>query len=140
MLADELAAAGHGLIMVMGKGGVGKTTADAALALGLIQCGKTVHLSTTDPAAHLAGMLTGDVQGSNVSRTDPKGETQRYGYASTRSTAVRTSGSSRSIHRNRNHPPPELRATEAPQPRQPPSARETNVAPAVLRAPESAGG
>ncbi|MDR6539016.1 arsenical pump-driving ATPase [Variovorax soli] len=77
-LADELAAAGHGLIMVMGKGGVGKTTVAAALALGLIQRSKTVHLSTTDPAAHLAGTLNGDVPGLTVSRIDPKVETQRY--------------------------------------------------------------
>jgi len=77
-LADELAAAGHGLIMVMGKGGVGKTTIAAALALGLIERGKTVHLSTTDPAAHLTATLNGNVAGLNVSRIDPKVETQRY--------------------------------------------------------------
>jgi arsenite-transporting ATPase len=77
-LADELAVANHGLIMVMGKGGVGKTTIAAALALGLIQRGKTVHLSTTDPAAHLAGTLDGEVPGLRVSRIDPKVETQRY--------------------------------------------------------------
>ena len=77
-LADELAAAGHGLIMVMGKGGVGKTTIAAALAIGLVQRGQTVHLSTTDPAAHLAGTLVGDLPGLKVSRIDPKVETQRY--------------------------------------------------------------
>ncbi len=77
-LADELAAAGHGLVMVMGKGGVGKTTIAAALALGLVERGKSVHLSTTDPAAHLAATLNGAVPGLNVSRIDPKVETQRY--------------------------------------------------------------
>jgi arsenite-transporting ATPase len=56
-LADELAAGGRGLIMVMGKGGVGKTTIAAALALALVQRGHSVHLTTTDPAAHLAVTL-----------------------------------------------------------------------------------
>jgi arsenite-transporting ATPase len=78
VLADDLAQAGHGLIMVMGKGGVGKTTVAAALALGLVQRGKTVHLSTTDPAAHLVQTLGGEVAGLQLSRIDPKVETQRY--------------------------------------------------------------
>lgn len=77
-LADDLAAAGHGLIMVMGKGGVGKTTIAAALALGLVKRGHAVHLSTTDPAAHLAITLQGDCPGLQVDRIDPKLETQRY--------------------------------------------------------------
>jgi arsenite/tail-anchored protein-transporting ATPase len=77
-LADELAAAGHGLVMVMGKGGVGKTTIAAALAMGLVQRGQSVHLSTTDPAAHLDATLNGDMPGLRVSRIDPKAETQRY--------------------------------------------------------------
>jgi arsenite-transporting ATPase len=77
-LIDLLAADGRGLIMVMGKGGVGKTTIAAALALGLVQRGHTVHLSTTDPAAHLAMTLAGEVPGLRVDRIDPKAETERY--------------------------------------------------------------
>ncbi len=77
-LVDTLAEGGRGLIMVMGKGGVGKTTVAAAIALGLIQRGKSVHLSTTDPAAHLAVTLDGEVAGLSVDRIDPKVETQRY--------------------------------------------------------------
>ena len=77
-LVDELAQQSHGLIMVMGKGGVGKTTVAAALALGLQQKDKTVHLSTTDPAAHLAQTLQAQVPGLQVSRIDPKVETQKY--------------------------------------------------------------
>ena len=68
----------HGLIMVMGKGGVGKTTIAAALALGLLRKGHKVHLSTTDPAAHLNATLVDPVPGLEVSRIDPKVETQRY--------------------------------------------------------------
>ena len=77
-LVDELAQAGKGLIMVMGKGGVGKTTIAAALAVGLVQRGHAVHLSTTDPAAHLASTLEGQLPGLDVSRIDPKAETRLY--------------------------------------------------------------
>ncbi len=77
-LADELARQDHGLVMVMGKGGVGKTTVAAALAIALARRGKSVHLSTTDPAAHLASTLEGRVSGLDVSRIDPAAETQRY--------------------------------------------------------------
>jgi arsenite-transporting ATPase len=48
------------------------------LALGLQQKGHTVHLSTTDPAAHLAQTLQAQVPGLQVSRIDPKVETQKY--------------------------------------------------------------
>ena len=77
-LADELAATGHGLIMVMGKGGVGKTTIAAALAVGLVQRGHSVHLTTTDPAAHVADALNGSLEGLKVGRIDPKAETDAY--------------------------------------------------------------
>ncbi|WP_370627506.1 arsenical pump-driving ATPase [Rhodoferax sp. PAMC 29310] len=79
-LADELAATGSGLIMVMGKGGVGKTTIAAALAVGLVQRGHSVHLTTTDPAAHVAQALGGSLPGLQVDRIDPKAETQAYIY------------------------------------------------------------
>jgi arsenite-transporting ATPase len=77
-MADELAASGHGLIMVMGKGGVGKTTIAAALAVGLVQRGHSVHLTTTDPAAHVAGALNGSLPRLKVGRIDPKLETEAY--------------------------------------------------------------
>jgi arsenite/tail-anchored protein-transporting ATPase len=77
-LVDELAMAGHGLIMVMGKGGVGKTTIAAALAVGLVQRGHSVHLTTTDPAAHVADTLGGSLPGLRVGRIDPKAETEAY--------------------------------------------------------------
>ncbi len=77
-LTDELAAFGHGLIMVMGKGGVGKTTIAAALAVGLVNRGHSVHLTTTDPAAHVADALKGGLSNLIVGRIDPKAETQAY--------------------------------------------------------------
>jgi arsenite-transporting ATPase len=77
-LTDALATGGHGLIMVMGKGGVGKTTIAAALAVGLVQRGHSVHLTTTDPAAHVSQTLAGELPGLKVDRIDPVAETQAY--------------------------------------------------------------
>ena len=69
---------GHGVIMTMGKGGVGKTTVAAAIAVRLARRGHSVHLSTTDPAAHVAQTLAGQVQGLTLSRIDPAAETAAY--------------------------------------------------------------
>lgn len=78
-LVDELAEGGdHGLVMVMGKGGVGKTTLAAAVAVELARRGKSVHLTTTDPAAHLEHTLTSEVDGLDVSRIDPAEATAAY--------------------------------------------------------------
>ena len=77
-LVDEIAADSHGLIMFMGKGGVGKTTLAAAVAVELAHRGLQTHLTTTDPAAHLTGTLTGRVENLLVSRIDPDVETKRY--------------------------------------------------------------
>jgi arsenite/tail-anchored protein-transporting ATPase len=77
-MVDEIAGQGRGLIMVMGKGGVGKTTVASALAVGLVERGHNVHLSTTDPAAHLLMTLEGRLLGLRVDRIDPKTETEAY--------------------------------------------------------------
>ncbi len=83
-LIDDLAAAGHGLIMCMGKGGVGKTTIAAAIAVALAERGHDVHLSTTDPAAHLTATLQTSADGGRgpanlrVSRIDPAEATRVY--------------------------------------------------------------
>jgi arsenite-transporting ATPase len=77
-LVDGIAADGHGLVMLMGKGGVGKTTVAAAVALELARRGLPVHLTTSDPAAHLAETLHGALENLTVSRIDPHAETERY--------------------------------------------------------------
>jgi arsenite-transporting ATPase len=77
-LLDGLAAPGRGVILTMGKGGVGKTTLAAAIALELASRGYKVHLTTTDPAAHIAETLGTSIPGLTVSRIDPAQEILRY--------------------------------------------------------------
>jgi arsenite-transporting ATPase len=77
-LVDEIAETGRGVIMTMGKGGVGKTTLAAAIATSLAGRGHRVHLSTTDPAAHVEAAIDGNVPGLEVSRIDPVVETAAY--------------------------------------------------------------
>ena len=79
VMIDDLAAPGHGVILAMGKGGVGKTTVAAAVAVTLADRGFQVHLSTTDPAAHIAAAVAGETMPNmTVSRIDPVVETARY--------------------------------------------------------------
>jgi arsenite-transporting ATPase len=78
-LIDELSAVGHGVILTMGKGGVGKTTVAAAVAVALAERGFDVHLSTTDPAAHVAATIAADdIAGLTVGRIDPAKEIAAY--------------------------------------------------------------
>jgi arsenite-transporting ATPase len=78
-IVDDIEAGGNGIVMVMGKGGVGKTTIAAAIAVELAARGHPVHLTTTDPAAHLAWALASDsLSGLKVDRIDPVSETQAY--------------------------------------------------------------
>ena len=76
---SELAAGGHGVVLVMGKGGVGKTTIAVEAAFGLARLGHPVHLSTTDPAGDPAAIVGAEPPpGLTVSRIDPEAEVRRY--------------------------------------------------------------
>lgn len=82
-LVDQIEQEGHGLVMVLGKGGVGKTTVAAAIAVELASRGHDVHLTTTDPAAHLSMTLEAALPASLAShlivdRIDPEAERNRY--------------------------------------------------------------
>ena len=78
-LVDSIASDARGVVMTMGKGGVGKTTLAASLARALAARGHRVHLSTTDPAAHVEAAVGGDRPATlAVSRIDPAAETARY--------------------------------------------------------------
>ncbi len=78
-LIDDLSSSGVRVVFTMGKGGVGKTTIAAAIAVGLAERGHNVHLSTTDPAAHLDHILDKEESGNlSMSRIDPKVELEKY--------------------------------------------------------------
>ncbi len=77
-LIDACEAAGRGVIMTMGKGGVGKTTIAAAIAVELGRRGHRVHLTTTDPAAHVLATVGRSGLGVRVTRIDPAAETEAY--------------------------------------------------------------
>jgi arsenite-transporting ATPase len=76
-VVDDLYKSGKKLIFTMGKGGVGKTTIAAAIALELAKRGKKVHLTTTDPAAHLKFVID-ESSGITLSRIDEKKELEKY--------------------------------------------------------------
>lgn len=79
-IVDGIAARGRGLVMTMGKGGVGKTTLAAAVAGELARRGHDVELTTTDPAAHLDAVFGDSGAGAalRVSRIDPDEVTAAY--------------------------------------------------------------
>jgi arsenite-transporting ATPase len=86
-LMPLFAAGGRGVIMTMGKGGVGKTTVAVSIAVELARRGHKVHLTTTDPAAHVEDALGAAVDGVRVDRIDPAAETLAY-----RDEVLRTAG------------------------------------------------
>jgi arsenite-transporting ATPase len=77
-LFEDIANSKNGVIMTMGKGGVGKTSIATALAVYLAQNGSEVLLATTDPAAHLDFSLMTQMENLVVERIDPTEETRRY--------------------------------------------------------------
>lgn len=77
-LIDDIERSGRGVVLTMGKGGVGKTTTAAAIAVELAERGHEVLLSTTDPAAHVADAIAGSVPRLRVARIDPAAETKAY--------------------------------------------------------------
>jgi arsenite-transporting ATPase len=77
-LVQPMMARGKGVIMTMGKGGVGKTTLGVRIATRLAKQGFKVTLTTTDPAAHLEQTLGERPPSLTVARIDPGVETRRY--------------------------------------------------------------
>ncbi|TYR79429.1 arsenical pump-driving ATPase [Priestia megaterium] len=79
-VVEDFSSNGTRVIFTMGKGGVGKTTVASALAVGLVEKGHRVHLTTTDPAAHLDFVFSNSEVKEllSISRIDPKAEVEAY--------------------------------------------------------------
>lgn len=76
-VVDDLYQNHKKVIFTMGKGGVGKTTIAAAIAMGLSEKGEKVHLTTTDPAAHLKFVIN-ESSGITLSHIDEHAELKKY--------------------------------------------------------------
>ncbi|MYL39158.1 arsenical pump-driving ATPase [Halobacillus litoralis] len=79
-VVDDFSAKNTRVIFTMGKGGVGKTSVASAIAVGLTEKGHRVHLTTTDPAAHVADMFKDSRVHENltISSIDPEVEVENY--------------------------------------------------------------
>ncbi|MEK3992875.1 MULTISPECIES: arsenical pump-driving ATPase [Robertmurraya] len=79
-LVEDLSQQNKRVIFTMGKGGVGKTTIASAIAVGLVEQGHKVHLTTTDPAAHVGNIFKGEELNNliTISQIDPKVEVDKY--------------------------------------------------------------
>src|SRR5699024_2002484 len=69
------------VIFTMGKGGVGKTSTASAIAVGLMEKGHRVHLTTTDPAGHLKDIFHENNWGKgslSISSINPTEEVEEY--------------------------------------------------------------
>lgn len=77
---DDFSAKNTRVIFTMGKGGVGKTSIASAIAVGLAEKGHIVHLTTTDPAAHLDYMFKDGSTKNNlsISSINPVVEVEKY--------------------------------------------------------------
>ena len=75
---EELAGAGHGVVMTMGKGGVGKTTVAAQIAHQLANSGHHVLLTTTDPAGNVLDLVGNLPSNLEIACIDPATEVARY--------------------------------------------------------------